>query len=179
MATLTAEQERILLQTFFTEAREILHEYFNTRSFLLSNSQLFSFILVSPVTIAIASDGTLDLTETTMLVDIAAYFDQLMPTAFDSLSQPKGILSDKEFKKIVYSELRYLSLNMQKYEASLLEVIKKLITLDDALSHDDSPMMSIRNRIKQMMISVIYNNLGKDAIEEKKVKQVFRELNLE
>gem|GEM_PF-2262769 len=179
MATLTAEQERHLLQTFFTEAREILAAYFEGRGLVLSNSQLFSFILVSPITIAIASDGKLDLTETTMLVDTAAYFDRLMPTAFDSLEQPEGVLSDKEFKKIIYGELRYLALSMNHHKTALLEAIKLLIVLDDTLTNDNSPTFSIRNRIKQMMIGVIYNNLGKDSVEEQQVKQIFQALNIE
>lgn len=178
MATLTIEQERTLLQNFFNEAREILQDYSQQRSLIFSNSQLFSFVLVSPITIAIASDGNLDLSETTMLVDTAAYFDQLMPTAFDTLDQPKEALSDKEFKKIVYGELRYLSLNMAQYEGKLLEAIKLLIALDDALSMDNNPTFSIRNRIKQMMMSVIYNNLGKDTIEETKVLQILKELKI-
>ncbi|TAE07809.1 MAG: hypothetical protein EAZ95_17985 [Bacteroidetes bacterium] len=63
MATLTIEQERTLLQNFFNEAREILQDYSQQRSLIFSNSQLFSFVLVSPITIAIASDGNLDLSE--------------------------------------------------------------------------------------------------------------------
>jgi hypothetical protein len=178
MATLTIEQERALLQNFFNEAREILQDYSQQRSLIFSNSQLFSFVLVSPITIAIASDGNLDLSETTMLVDTAAYFDQLMPTAFDTLDQPKEVLSDKEFKKIIYGELRYLSLHMAHYEGKLLEAIKRLIALDDALSMDNNPTFSIRNRIKQMMMSVIYNNLGKDTIEETKILQILQELKI-
>ena len=179
METLTPEQEKTLLQNFFDEAREALRNYFTERSLVFSNSQLFSFVLVSPITIAIASDGTLDLTETTMLVDVASYFDQLMPTAFDTLSQPQNALSDKEFKKLVYSELRYISLNMAQYENDLLKAIKLLIAVDDTLSHNKTPEMSIRNRIKQMMMSVIYNNLGKDSVEERKIKQVLQELNIQ
>jgi hypothetical protein len=175
---LTAAQERVLLQTFFAEAREILQDYFQHRKLIFSNSQLFSFVLVSPITIAIASDGAVDLSETTMLVDMASYFDQLMPTAFDSLSQPKEALSDKEFKKIIYGELRYITLNMQIYESAFLEVIKHLIALDSSLSMDKDPVFSIRERIKQMMMSVIYNNLGKESEEEKKVKWVLAELGI-
>lgn len=179
MAMLTVEQERILLQAFFIEAREILRDYFATRNFVLSNSQLFSFVLVSPITIAIASDGKIDFTETTILIDTASYFDQLMPTAFDTLPQPEGVLSDKAFKKIAYGELRHLALTINEYETNFLEVIKRLIILDEALSRDDNPNMSIRNRIKQMMMSVVYTNLGEDTVEEQKVKQVFIALNIE
>lgn len=175
---ISAEQERVILQTFFAEAREILQDYLERRSLVLSNSQLFSFVLVSPISIAIASDGALDLTETTMLVDTAAYFDQLMPTAFDNLEQPKGVLSDKEFKQLIYGELRYITLNMERYEAKLLEAIKHLIALDASLSMDKDPVFSIQNRIKQMMMSVIYNNLGKDSEEERKVKWVLKELDI-
>jgi hypothetical protein len=178
MAHLTAEQEKEILTHFFTEARQVLHTYFEERSLIFSNSQLFSFVLVSPISMAIASDGTLDLSETTMLVDTAAYFDQLMPTAFDSLPQPENALSDKEFKKLVYGELRYITLNMQAYESQLLRVIKLLIEVDDKLSMDSSPVFSIRHRIKQMMMSVIYNNLNKDTVEEQKVLQILKDLGI-
>ena len=178
MATLTAEQEKQVLGAFFAQARGILQPYFGERSFTFSNSQLFSFVLVCPITIAIASDGSIDLTETTMLLDTASYFDQLMPTAFDALPQPDEVLSDKEFKKLIYSELRYITLNMARYEACFLEVIRKLIALDDLLSMDNSEIFSIRSRIKQMMMSVIYNNLGKDSDEERKVLSVLKALNI-
>jgi hypothetical protein len=178
MATLTAEQEKQILGAFFAQTRSILQPYFGARNFSYSNSQLFSFILVCPITIAIASDGNIDLTETTMLLDTASYFDQAMPTAFDTLPQPDGVLSDKEFKKMIYGELRHISLNMPEYEACFLEAIRKMIALDDLLSMDSSEIFSIRSRIKQMMMSVIYTNLGKDSDEERKVLAVLKSLNI-
>lgn len=177
---LSAEVEKELLENFFGQTREILNDYFSERDFFPSNSQLFAFVLISPITLAIASDGNLDMTETTMLVDIATYFDRsVLPKEFDELSQPENILSNKDFKRMIYSELRYLCLSMGKYENQMIEALRKLIDLDEKLSKKkNDPRISIKNRVVQMMNSVIYNNLGTDSEEEKKVKQIFDALNL-
>lgn len=176
---LTAEQERAAIQRFFDDSRLILQNYLQERQLALSNSQLFAFVLISPVTLAIASDGNLDLSETTMLVDIASYFDRILPTEFDVFAQPENPLSDKEFKRKVYSELRYLCVSMGEYEKQLINALKCLIELDDTLSKDASPLYSIRHRVKDMMHSVIYNNMGKDHIEEAKIQKIFRQLGIE
>jgi hypothetical protein len=173
----TPKDEKTLIEDFFREARQILHTYFEDRSLVFSNSQLFAFVLISPVTIAIASDGNLDMTETTMLVDIASFFERgILATDFDRLDQPPQPISDREFKRIIYSELRYICLNMARYEKSLLQALKKLIELDEQVSHDLRPQFSIRSRAKEMMYSVIYNNLGLDRAEEAKIQEIFSEL---
>ncbi|MCU0445212.1 MAG: hypothetical protein MUE85_09865 [Microscillaceae bacterium] len=170
-------QEKELIEGFFGEARQILATYFEDRNLVFSNSQLFAFVLISPVTIAIASDGNLDMTETTMLVDIASFFERgILATDFDRLTQPPHPISDREFKRIIYSELRYICLNMARYEKNLLQALKKLIELDEQVSHDLRPQFSIRARAKEMMYSVIYNNLGVDKAEEAKIKEIFNEL---
>lgn len=176
---ITPQQEKELLQQFFDLSRNTLFDYFEERDLNFSNSQLFAFILVSPITIAIASDGNVDFTETTMLVDIASYFERgILPTELDGLGQPVDCLSDKEFCKMIYSELRFLCLSMPRFEKRLLDCIKALIRLDETLSRNSDPKYSIKKRVVQMMNSVIYNNLGTDSIEEKKISHVLNELNL-
>lgn len=171
--------EQTLIQHFFYNTRDLLDDYFSERQLTLSNSQLFAFVLISPITLAIASDGNLDMTETTMLVDIASYFDRgVLSTEFDQFEQPAYPMTDKEFKKIVYSELRYLCLNMPRYQNSLMACLKKLIQLDEKISQDLSPQFSIRNRAKEMMYGVIYNNLGVDSDEESRLQEIFSELEL-
>lgn len=172
-----AQSERELITQFFAEARAILSPYFQERQFTPSNAQIFAFTLVSPIAIAIASDGTLDFSETTMLVDIATYFERIsFPQEFNQLPQPKRVLSDADFRKIIYSELRYLCLTMPQHEAYLIEVLKKLIQLDDTIGQDAQG--SIRHRIVEMMHSVIYNNLGSDSVEEAKIKEVLAQLGI-
>lgn len=173
MALLTAQEEKKYLNDFFKETRFLLKKYFEDRSMVFSNSQLYAFIMISPVTIAIACDGNLDLTETTMLVDLAAYFDKnILPSEFDNLPQPANTLSDKDFKKIIYSELRYLCLSMNRYERELIDCIKQLIQLDEKISKDIDPKFSIRRRVIDMMNSVIYNNMGADYVEEAKIRAI-------
>ena len=112
---ITPAEEKVILNNFFTEVRELLAEYCREREMVLSNSQLYAFLLVSPVTIAIATDGTVDFSETTMLVDVAVYFDRnILPSEFDDLDQPEEVLSDDIFKK---KNLYRTTLPLCKYES--------------------------------------------------------------
>ncbi|NJL13517.1 MAG: hypothetical protein HC913_11275 [Microscillaceae bacterium] len=176
---LTPETERALIEKFFAEARQTLHEYLSERELELSNAQLFALLLVSPITIAIASDGSLDFSEVNMLVDIAAYFEKdVLPKQLDHFTQPEKVMSDNHFRKIVFSELRYLSLHMAEHEAALLMALHQLIHLDDTVSRPQASSFSVRRRIVEMMQSVIYNNLGPDAVEESKLRAVLQKLGL-
>jgi hypothetical protein len=176
---LTVEKERILLEDFFSESRQTLHEYLADREVYFSNSQLFAFISVSPIAIAIASDGALDLAEISMLIDLASYFERdILPKSFDELPQPENVISNEGFRKIIYSELKYLCLHMQDLEKPLIKCLHSLIKLDEQLSREQPPKLSIKQKIKDMMKGVIYNNLGKDVIEEEKIHKVLKQLNL-
>ncbi|TAE48018.1 MAG: hypothetical protein EAY69_05670, partial [Cytophagales bacterium] len=85
------EDEKKRLIRFFKEVRQILDTYLEDRNLVLTNSQLFGFVLISPVTLAITSDGNVDLAETTMLVDVASYFERgILTTNFDTLPQPNN-----------------------------------------------------------------------------------------
>ena len=78
-----------------------------------------------------------------MLVDVATYFERgILPSELDELIQPDGCLSDKEFTKIVFSELRFLCLSMPRFESPLLECIKGLIRLDETVSRNNDPKYS-------------------------------------
>ncbi len=176
---LTVEKERILLGDFFAESRLTLSEYLEDREVFFSNSQLFAFIMISPITIAIASDGTLDLAEISILIDVASYFDRdVLPKSFDALPQPKNVLTNEQFRKVIYSELKYLCLHMEALEEPLIQTLHNLIQLDEQLSRSESPQLSIKQKIKDMMHGVIYNNLGQDAIEEVKIRKVLKRLHL-
>ncbi len=176
---LTVEKEKVLLQEFFDESRFALRHFLEERGNYFSNAQLFAFILVSPISIAIASDGTLDLAEISMLIDVAAYFEKdVLPEALNQLRQPAKVMSNQDFRKIVYSELKYLCLHMQCLEKPLITCLHNFIQLDEHLSRQNSPQFSIKQKIKEMMHGVIYNNLGKDTIEEVKIKKVLQTLKL-
>lgn len=176
---ITPAEEKVILNNFFTEVRGLLADYCQEREMVLSNSQLYAFLLVSPVTIAIATDGTVDFSETTMLVDVAAYFDRnILPSEFDELDQPEKVLADDIFKKRIYTELRYLCVSMNRYEEKLIAGLKALIDLDEQLSQtgeDDS----IKYKIVDTMNNVIYNNMGEDSVEEPKIQNVLDSLGIE
>ena len=175
---ITPDQEKSILNNFFTEIRELLSEYCEEREMVMTNSQLFAFLLVSPVSIAIATDGTVDFSETTMLVDVAAYFDRgVLPSEFDFLPQPENVMTDHVFKKRVYTELRYLCVSMNRYEDKLIEGLKALIRIDEKLSQTGEED-SIKRKIAETLNNVIYNNLGKDSIEEPKIKQILEKLEI-
>jgi len=175
---ITPDQEKSILNNFFTEIRELLSEYCEEREMVMTNSQLFAFLLVSPVSIAIATDGTVDFSETTMLVDVAAYFDRgVLPSEFDTLPQPDNVMTDHVFKKRIYTELRYLCVSMNRYEGNLIEGLKALIKVDEKLSQTGEED-SIKRKIAETLNNVIYNNLGKDSIEEPKIRQVLEKLEI-
>jgi hypothetical protein len=174
---LTREAEKERLVKFFNTIRVILHQYLEDRNLVLTNSQLFGFVLISPVTLAITSDGNVDLVETTMLVDVASYFERsILGTDFDTLPQPENHISDKEFKKIIYSELRHLCFNINKYDKMLIAALKELLILDEELDPKANMRYAIKFRVREMMNSVIYNNLGLDSVEETRIRQIWREL---
>lgn len=176
---ITPAEEKVILNEFFTEVRELLAAYCQEREMVLSNSQLYAFLLVSPITIAIATDGTVDFSETTMLVDVAAYFDRgILSSDFDQLDQPKDVLPDDIFKKRIYTELRYLCVSMNRYEEKLIAGLKALIKLDERLSQTTAEE-AIKYRIVDTMNSVIYNNMGEDSIEEPKIQKVMESLGIE
>lgn len=176
---ITPVEEKVILNNFFAEVRALLAEYCHEREMVLTNSQLFAFLLVSPVSIAIATDGAVDFSETTMLVDVAAYFDRgVLPSEFDTLEQPEDAMSDHVFKKRIYTELRYLCVSMNRYEDKLIEALKALIQMDERLSQTGEED-SIKRKIVETMNNVIYNNLGKDSIEEPKIQKVLDSLGIE
>ncbi|OJJ20963.1 hypothetical protein BKI52_10320 [marine bacterium AO1-C] len=175
---ITPDQEKRILNNFFTEIRELLAEYCEEREMVMTNSQLFAFLLVSPVSIAIATDGTVDFSETTMLVDVAAYFDRgVLPSEFDTLAQPDNVMTDHVFKKRIYTELRYLCVSMNRYEDNLIDGLKALIKLDEKLSQTGE-VDSIKRKIAETLNNVIYNNLGKDSVEEPKIRQILEKLEI-
>ncbi|TAE69006.1 MAG: hypothetical protein EAZ85_13560 [Bacteroidetes bacterium] len=175
--TTNNEQEKERLIRFFKEIRQILFTYLEDRNLVLTNSQLFGFVLISPVTLAITSDGNVDLAETTMLVDVASYFERgILKTDFDALPQPDNHISDKEFKKIIYSELRHLCFNIKGYENMLIESLKRLLVLDEELDPEANMRYAVKFRVKEMMNSVIYNNLGVDSLEEARLREIWKQL---
>lgn len=176
---ITPAEEKAILNDFFIEVRELLANYCQEREMVLSNSQLYAFLLVSPITIAIATDGTVDFSETTMLVDVAAYFDRgILSSDFDQLHQPNDVLSDDIFKKRIYTELRYLCVSMNRYEEKLIAGLKALIKLDERLSQAEAED-AIKYRIVDTMNSVIYNNMGEDSVEEPKIQKIMESLGIE
>lgn len=175
---MSPDQEKRILDNFFIEIRTLLADYCEEREMVMTNSQLFAFLLVSPVSIAIATDGTVDFSETTMLVDVAAYFDRgVLPSEFDTLAQPEDVMTDHIFKKRIYTELRYLCVSMNRYEDDLIAGLKALIKLDEKLSQTGEED-SIKRKIAETLNNVIYNNLGKDSVEEPKIKQILEKLEI-
>ncbi len=175
---MSPDQEKRILDNFFIEIRTLLADYCEEREMVMTNSQLFAFLLVSPVSIAIATDGTVDFSETTMLVDVAAYFDRgVLPSEFDTLAQPEDVMTDHVFKKRIYTELRYLCVSMNRYEDDLIAGLKALIKLDEKLSQTGEED-SIKRKIAETLNNVIYNNLGEDSVEEPKIKQILEKLEI-
>lgn len=170
-------EEREKLEEFFADIRKTLQPYLSARKFTLSNSQLYAFLLASPAILAIASDGNLDMSETTMLLDIAAFFEKdILKSDFDKLKKVENAMTDEDFKKMIYSEMRLLCYTIINYEDDFVGALKILIKMDKELSTKDSKF-SVEKSIQKTMRTVIYNNLGPDNIEEKKLERLWKKLD--
>lgn len=173
---MNVSEEREKLEVFFAKMRKSLHPYLSARKFVFSNSQLYAFLLASPAMLAIASDGNLDMSETTMLLDIAAFFEKdILKSDFDKLRKVENAMNNAEFKKMIYSEMRLLCYTIHNYEDNFIAALKILMKMDKTLSKDDSKF-SVKKSIQKTMRTVIYNNLGPDAIEEKKLEKLWKKL---
>ena len=169
-------EEKTQLEVFFSEMRNALQPYLSARKFTFSNSQLYAFLLASPAMLAIASDGNLDMSETTMLLDIAAFFEKdVLKSDFDKLAKVENAMSNKEFRKMIYSEMRLLCYTIVNYEQSFVKALKILMKMDETLSRGNSKF-SIEKNIQKTMRTVIYNNLGTDSVEEKKLEKLWTKL---
>ncbi|MCS6822313.1 MAG: hypothetical protein NZ551_10645 [Microscillaceae bacterium] len=176
---LSSEEEKQILEQFFQEVRTLLEPYTSERKIIFSNSQLFAILMIAPITMAMATDDSLDFAETNILIEIASFFErnELSPL-FNQFSQPEKVLSDSEFKKIIYNEMQYMCLSMRQYEPIFIKALKKLLAVDKHLSQMQNIEGSIAKRILENLSGVIYNNTGDDKIEEAKVRRIIQELDL-
>lgn len=173
---MNVSEEKEQLEEFFADMRNALQPYLSARKFTFSNSQLYAFLLASPAMLAIASDGNLDMSETTMLLDIAAFFEKdTLKSAFDRLHKVENAMTNEEFKKMIYSEMRLLCYTITNYEDNFVEALKVLMKMDNALSSDNSKF-SVEKSIQKTMRTVIYNNLGADNVEEEKLEKLWKKL---
>ena len=74
------------------------------------------------------------------------------------LDYAANVISNEEFRKIIYSELKYLCLYMQDLEKPLIKCLHSLITLDEQLTRENPPKLSIKQKIKDMMGPYGWNN---------------------
>jgi predicted thioredoxin/glutaredoxin len=177
---ITAEEKKLILEVF-KNIRNNLKKYMTDRNFIMSNAQIFTFLLYAPVCLAIASDGEVDEKEIAILEKITKNIDVNSAVNLDLLElisiapEPSNIMLNEEFNMRVDAELLYLSRNMNKYEKDIIEAVKNLLKLDRKANNETS-LKSIFNKWFDFIIE---KNAGKNKEEElKKVEQYKIKLGL-
>lgn len=178
--TLTSE-EKMLVIDIFKSLRMYLSPFMEDRDFVMSNPQIFTFLMYAPVSMAIASDGVVDEKEIRLLDKITKEIDVNTAVNLDLMevlamaTEPAEILLNEEFNMRVDSELLYLSRNMDKYEDDILKATKELMKLDK----NPGSATSLKSTFSKWFEFVIESNAGRNKEEElKKVKKYKEKIGL-
>ncbi len=167
--TITPEERQFMISVF-KDIRTNLETYMTERSFLMSNAQLFAFLMFTPNALAIASDGQVDETEIAALEKISRNIDvrqivnlnllEMMAYAFE----PEGCMTNEEFNLRAGAELLFLSRNMAKFETHYLAAVKTWLKFDSNPKRDGS----MTGTFVKMMDTIVEKNLSKNKDEERK-----------
>jgi len=157
-------EDKIFIKTIFNEMRLNITDFLKSRDFELSNPQLFTFLTYCPASLAIASDGVVDVTEISAIAKITKSIDvnhmvniELME--FMSIApEPENCISNEEFNIRVGSEILFLSKNMKTYEAGFLKAVKALLTFDMNPKKEGS----MTSTFSKMMDTIIEHNISKE-----------------
>ena len=135
----------------------------------------------APAALAIAGDGNVDDNEIAALeklakaIDVNASVNLELQEMMAVAGEPETNIINEEFNMRVGSELLYLSRNIKKYEASIIEAVKALLTFDFNPKKDGS----LTSALNKLMDSVIKNNFSKNKeAEALKMKQIKQELGI-
>lgn len=176
-----SKDEIMFVRAIFKEMRDELKPFCTDRNFVLSNSQIFTFLTFAPNALAIASDGTVDEKEMQALeiisksLDVKSMVNLDLAEKFAYAAEPEGVITNEEFNIIAGTELLYLCRNMTKYESNFVNAVKSLLKFDFAPQQDTSMTKSFLN----MMDSIIDNNISKNKEEEKnKLSELQKKLGI-
>lgn len=176
-----AKQDILFIKNTFKEMRISIEKFSKDRDFVMSNPQLFTFLYNSSVSLAIASDGIVDLTEIAIIEKLARSIDINKTVNIDLIEvmsiapEPENCMTNEEFNLRVGSELLYLSRNIDKYENDLLKSIKAFLKFDKNPENN----ISLTKTLKKLMDFVIENNTGRNKEKELfKIKEYKKRLGI-
>jgi len=161
------EQVKFIKDTF-KEMRNKTERFSKEREFIMSNPQLFTFLYNVPVTLSIASDGTVDDIEIAIIEKLARSIDVNKTVNLNLLEmmsvapEPENCMTNEEFNLRTGSELLFLSRNIDKYERDFIEGVKALLSFD---KHPEKAG-SLTSTLGKLMDFVIENNAGKNKNKE-------------
>ena len=172
---ITAEEKKLILEVF-KNIRNNLKKYMTDRNFIMSNAQIFTFLLYAPVCLAIASDGRVDIEEMKILDKMAKAIDvnKLDIDLVELLSfaaEPAEVMTNEEFNIRIGSELLFLSRNIDKYEDNIINAIKELLRFDKNPQADTS----LTKTFSKLMDSIIENNASLNKEKEKEKLDQFKQ----
>lgn len=181
MSATISQQEKQFIRQIFDEIRENLDPYFKDRNLVLSNAQVFTFLMFAPSVLAIAADGVVDEKEIAILerisrqVDVGTMVNLDLHEMLAYAPEPENAMINEEFNIIIGGELLYLSRHADTYRQALESAVKSILKFDPQPSNDNS----MANSFVKLMDSIIENNVNVAKEEEmKKMKDLQKNLGL-
>ena len=180
IAELTNEN-KVFIRTIFNEMRLSIDNFMKKREFILSNSQLFTFLSYAPAALAIASDGNVDENEIAAIEKFSRKIDvkstvnielmEMMAIAFE----PENCMINEEFNIRAGAEILFLARNCNEYEADFIKALKAMLTFDFTPKKDGS----LTSSFSKLMDSMIENNASKNKeAEMKKMLEIKQSLGI-
>ena len=167
-----SNENKVFIRTIFKEMRLGIENFLSERDFVLSNSQLFTFLSNAPAAFAIACDGVVDESEIASLEKISKAIDvktsvsmelsEMMSIAFE----PENSITNEEFNIRAGNELLFLARNAEKHEDAFVKALKAMLTFDFNPKADGSMTSSFVN----LMNTMVEKNGSKD--KEKEIKKL-------
>lgn len=180
-ATTIPTDERTLVVQVFGELRQSLKDYMIDRDFLMSNAQVFTYLIYAPICLAIASDGVVDEHEIILLEAITKDADVNKTVNLDLheiiaiAPEPSNIMLNEEFNMRIDAELLYLSRNINKYEKNIISAVKSLLKIDSKPTSETS----FSATFSKWFEFVVERNLSKNKEEQlKKIKDYKQKIGL-
>lgn len=179
--TKLTNEQKVFIRTIFREMRLSINKFMEQQEFVLSNSQLFTFLSYVPASLAIASDGTVDESEIASIEKLSKSIDvnsvvnidlmEMMAIAFE----PENCITNEEFNIRAGSEILFLARNCEDYEDDFIKALKALLTFD----FNPKKEGSLTSSFGLLMDSMIENNISKNKdAEKKKIQEIKQSLGI-
>ena len=171
----------IFIRTVYNEMRSSMEKFQKERNFVMTNSQLFTFLTYSPAVLAISSDGVVDQNEIAVLEKISRSLDVKSTVSLDLAemmsvaTEPENGMSNEEFNLRAGAELLYLCRESKIYKSDIIKALKAMLTFDMTPKAEGSMSSSF----SALMDSMIENGISKDKeFERKELAEIKKQLGI-